>query len=67
MPTLRFKIILARKAQASVRSVTPLPNFKQTVKKTFNRLISSDSLPYLVAPLVFLVLMYLEWLYLIIL
>ncbi len=67
MSTLRFKIVLAKKRQASAQPTAFLSNFKQAVKKTFNRLINSDLLPYLMAPVVFLVLMYLEWLYLVIL
>ncbi|MCP5245490.1 MAG: hypothetical protein H6937_05895 [Burkholderiales bacterium] len=67
MPTLRFKIILSKKKEVSAQAGTHLRDLKQAIKKLFNRFASSDLLPYVMAPLVFLALMYLEWLYLIIL
>jgi len=67
MPTLRFKINLSKKKEASAQTDTHLRNLKQTIKKLFNQFINSDLLPYVMAPLAFLVLMYLEWLYLTIL
>jgi hypothetical protein len=67
MPTLRFKINLSKKKEASAQTDTHLRNLKQTIRKLFNQFINSDLLPYVMAPLAFLVLMYLEWLYLTIL
>jgi len=67
MPTLRFKINLSKKREAFAQTDTHLCNLKQTTKKLFNQFINSDLLPYVMAPLAFLVLMYLEWLYLTIL
>lgn len=67
MPTLRFKINLSKKKEVTAQAGTYLCDLKQAIKKLFNRLVSSDLLPYVMAPLVFLALMYLEWLYLTIL
>jgi hypothetical protein len=64
MPTLRFKINLSKKREVSAQTDTHFCNLKQTIKKLFNLFINSDLLPYVMAPLVFLALMYLEWLYL---
>lgn len=43
---------------------THLRDFKRIIPKWFNRFVNSDLLPYMMAPLAFLALMYLEWLYL---
>jgi len=67
MPTLRFKINLSKKRETSAQTDTHLCDLKQTIKKLFNQFITSDLMPYVMAPLAFLVLMYLEWLYLTIL
>ncbi|PTN12297.1 hypothetical protein SAMN05216302_102519 [Nitrosomonas aestuarii] len=64
MPTLRFKIITLKKPAKAAKQNNILKSFFQTLKNSFNKLINSDSLPYIMAPLIFLGMMYLEWLYL---
>lgn len=64
MPTLRFKIILSKKKEGSTLADTHLNDLKRIIAKLFNRFVNSDLLPYMMAPLAFLALMYLEWLYL---
>lgn len=64
MPTLRFKIILSKKKEESTLADTHLSDLKRIIAKLFNRFVNSDLLPYMMAPLAFLALMYLEWLYL---
>jgi hypothetical protein len=64
MPTLRFKIILSKKKEGSTLADTHLSDLKRIIAKLFNRFVNSDLLPYMMAPLAFLALMYLEWLYL---
>jgi len=67
MPTLRFKIVTLKKpAKATHQNKTP-ENFFQTLKNFSNKLINSDSLPYIMAPLIFFAMMYLEWIYLLLL
>lgn len=64
MPTLRFKINISKKTDKPIRNKISQQNFRHTLKKYFHKLFNSDSLPYIMAPLLFFAMMYLEWLYL---
>jgi len=65
MPTLRLKVNLSKKQEKSARKAAHTDNLTQKFKNFFKRFINYESLPYLMAPVIFLALMYLEWLYLI--
>jgi len=65
MPTLRFKVNLSKKPEKPVRKATQSYNLMQRLKNILKRFSNHDSLPYFMAPVIFMVLMYLEWLYLV--
>ena len=67
MPSLRFKIVIAKKNDVPKRPDSLLQSFKRSVKRYYYKLAGSDALPYFMAPVIFLAMMYLEWLYLLVL
>lgn len=65
MPTLRVRVNLSKKREKPAKKATQSHSLTQTFKNIFMRFINHDSLPYFMAPVIFLALMYLEWLYLV--
>jgi len=64
MPTLRYKITVTKKSQKPVKYNNKVHHSTYNLKTLFYKLINSAALPYIMAPLIFLAMMYVEWLYL---
>ncbi|SES90503.1 hypothetical protein SAMN05216326_10687 [Nitrosomonas marina] len=69
MPSLRFKIVIAKKNDKQTQPDMPglLQRMKRGLQTYLRSLFNSDALPYFLAPVIFLAMMYLEWLYLLVL